>query len=95
MRREAYHARRGVDGACPIQVEQGNLANLGLARDLLDRGAQVVVADGPPIGQRDFTGGDAAPVWSYLRARAEAIVANGEPLASTLQRLLPKLSPQR
>ncbi len=51
-----------------VQFGPGNVANLDTAREALARGHRVLLFSPTPIGERDFTGGEASAVYEELRS---------------------------
>jgi cobalamin transport system ATP-binding protein len=62
----------------------GNVANLRLALQAAREGVRVVLVEGIPIAERDFTRGAATELWGELRAIGE-VVASAEDLVSVVQ----------
>ncbi|MFL5800130.1 MAG: ABC transporter ATP-binding protein [Actinomycetota bacterium] len=62
----------------------GNVANLRLALHAAREGTRVVLVEGIPIAERDFTGGEAAALWRELRALGET-VASADALAAAIR----------
>ncbi|HEY7280867.1 MAG TPA: ABC transporter ATP-binding protein [Actinomycetota bacterium] len=59
----------------------GNVANLRLAVEAARSGVRVVLVEGIPMAERDFTGGEASRLWSELRSSGE-IVGSPDELVS-------------
>jgi iron complex transport system ATP-binding protein len=51
----------------------GNVANLRLAVQAAREGIRVVLVEGIPMAERDFTGGEASRLWFELRRTAEVV----------------------
>jgi iron complex transport system ATP-binding protein len=62
----------------------GNVANLRLALHAAREGTRVVLVEGIPIAERDFTGGDATALWRDLRALGET-VASADALVAAIR----------
>jgi iron complex transport system ATP-binding protein len=59
---------------------RGNVANLRLALEAARSGVRVVLVEGIPMAERDFTGGEASRLWSEL-GRSGEVVGSPEELA--------------
>jgi iron complex transport system ATP-binding protein len=62
----------------------GNVANLRLASRAAREGVRVVLVEGIPMAERDFTGGDATGLWDELRRTGE-VVGTPEDLAQRVR----------
>ena len=62
---------------CDAPFGPGNVANLRLALEAARAGVTTVLVEQVPIEERDFTGGEAADLWSAL-ARAATVVGRYE-----------------
>jgi hypothetical protein len=55
---------------CDVPFGPANLENLRLAVEAAEAGMETIVVDQMPIGERDFTGGEATALWGRVKARA-------------------------
>jgi iron complex transport system ATP-binding protein len=62
----------------------GNVANLRLAVEAARSGVRVVLVEGIPMAERDFTGGEASRLWSELRRSGE-VVGSAEELSALVR----------
>lgn len=69
---------------CDAPVGPGNLRNLELALEAARAGRAIVLVDGVPIAERDFTHGRAAELWAELRAAARTAPDNDQAVAAVL-----------
>jgi iron complex transport system ATP-binding protein len=58
---------------CDAPFGPGNVANLRLALEAAEAGVTTLLLEQVPIGERDFTGGEATALWSQLRRRARSV----------------------
>jgi iron complex transport system ATP-binding protein len=58
---------------CDAPFGPGNVANLRLALEAAQAGVTTLLLEQVPIEERDFTGGEAAELWSKLRLHARAV----------------------
>ncbi len=70
---------------CDAPYGPGNVGNLRGALRAAEEGIRVLVVEGIPIRERDFTGGEAAALWARLAARGR-VVGSYEDLAELLER---------
>ncbi|MDQ3991843.1 MAG: vitamin B12 ABC transporter ATP-binding protein BtuD, partial [Actinomycetota bacterium] len=66
---------------CDAPYGPGNVANLRAAVEAAEAGAAVVLLDRVPVGERDFTGGEATGLWERLRASG-SVAGSPEELSS-------------
>ena len=71
---------------CDAPFGPGNVANLRLALRAAEAGSRVVVVEQVPMGERDFTGGEATDLWRRLSDRAEVVGTYGEIVARATER---------
>lgn len=64
---------------CDAPYGPGNVANLRLALRAAKAGVRTILVERVPIGERDFTGGEATALWTELAALGE-VVSGGEEL---------------
>jgi iron complex transport system ATP-binding protein len=69
---------------CDAPVGPGNVRNLELALEAGRAGRRIVLVDGVPIADRDFTGGRATGLWDELRGIARIVADNGGAVAAAL-----------
>jgi hypothetical protein len=62
----------------------GNVGNLRAAVRVAERGIPVVVLEGAPMGERDFTSGEASDLWGRLVGRAAVARSYEDVLALAL-----------
>ncbi len=79
---EAMMTRADVVIVADAPYGPGNLGNLRAVLRAADRGARVVLLESAPIGERDFTAGEAATLWARLAERATVAGSYDEALAS-------------
>jgi iron complex transport system ATP-binding protein len=58
---------------CDAPFGPGNVTNLRLALEAAEAGVTTLLLEQVPIGERDFTGGEATALWSQLRRRARSV----------------------
>jgi iron complex transport system ATP-binding protein len=63
---------------CDVPFGPANLENLRLAVEAAEAGMETIVVDQMPIGERDFTGGEATALWERVKARAEVAASPDE-----------------
>jgi len=66
---------------------RGNLRNLGAAMMALEKGKTVIVVEGKPIQERDFTGGYAQASYEELRRKGAIFVKGYDKILSILNEL--------
>jgi iron complex transport system ATP-binding protein len=66
---------------CDAPYGPGNVGNLRAVLRVAEEGARVVLLEQVPVGERDFTGGEASRLWRALRERAEVARSYEELLA--------------
>lgn len=81
---EALMARSAVVVVADAPYGPGNVGNLRAAVRAAERGILVVVLEGAPIGERDFTEGQATELWGRLVERAAVARSYEEVLALSL-----------
>jgi iron complex transport system ATP-binding protein len=81
---EAMMAQAAVVVVADAPYGPGNVGNLRAALEAAERGARIVLLEGAPIGERDFTDGEAAALWGRLAERAEVARSYEEVLAAAL-----------
>lgn len=62
---------------CDAPFGSGNIGNLRLAARALAQGVRTILLDRVPIGERDFTDGEATDLWNRLRAGATIAGSEG------------------
>jgi iron complex transport system ATP-binding protein len=72
--------RAGLVVVADAPYGPGNVENLRLALAAAERGVRVVVLEEVPIGERDFTGGEATALWEALRGAGSVAGSAGEVL---------------
>ena len=81
---EAERVCRGLMGeadllvVCDAPFGPGNVANLRLALEAGRAGVHTIVLEQIPVGERDFTGGEATEIWGELRSLATVVRSYGE-----------------
>jgi len=78
---EALMGRAAVVVVADAPYGPGNVGNLRAAIRAAERGTPVVVLEGAPIGERDFTSGEASELWGRLAERAVVARSYEEVLA--------------
>jgi iron complex transport system ATP-binding protein len=81
---EALMVRAAVVIVADAPYGPGNVGNLRAAVRTAERGIRVVVLEGAPIGERDFTGGEAVELWGRLVALGVVARSYEEVLAASL-----------
>jgi len=81
---EALMARAAVVVVADAPYGPGNVGNLRVALRVAEQGIPVVVLEGAPIGERDFTAGEATELWGSLVERATVARSYEEVLALAL-----------
>lgn len=81
---EALMGRAAVVVVADAPYGPGNVGNLRAAVRVAERGVRVVVLEGGPIRERDFTGGEATELWRTLVQRAVVARSYEEVLAAAL-----------
>jgi iron complex transport system ATP-binding protein len=81
---EALMARAAVVVVADAPYGPGNVGNLRAAVRVAERGTPVVVLEGAPIGERDFTAGEATELWGSLVELAAVARSYEEVLALAL-----------
>jgi iron complex transport system ATP-binding protein len=81
---EALMARAAVVVVADAPYGPGNVGNLRAAVRVAERRTPVVVLEGAPIGERDFTAGEATELWGRLVERAAVARSYEEVLALAL-----------
>ncbi len=69
---------------CDAPVGPGNLRNLELTLEAARAGRPIVLVDGVPIAERDFTDGRATELWDELRGIARVVTDNDGAVAMAL-----------
>jgi iron complex transport system ATP-binding protein len=77
--------RAGLVVVADAPYGPGNLENLRLALAAAKRGVRVVVLEQVPIGERDFTGGEATALWEALREAGSVAGSAGEVLSAVAE----------
>jgi len=73
---------------CAVPFGMGNLANLEAAREAFYAGRKVLLANSPPIEERDFTAGEASRMFRELISLGAQVFED----SSQVWNLLPSLS---
>jgi iron complex transport system ATP-binding protein len=81
---ESLMARAAVVVVADAPYGPGNVGNLRAAVRTAERGIRVVVLEGAPIRERDFTGGEAAELWARLVGLGVVARSYEEVLAASL-----------
>lgn len=87
---ESIQQLREVVGACravvvgPAWIGHGNLANLHVVMEALQRGASVILA-GTDLEGRDFTDGEASRIWAELISMGAQVVGSPDQAVAILQ----------
>jgi iron complex transport system ATP-binding protein len=81
---EALMARAAVVVVADAPYGPGNVGNLRAAVRTAERGIRVVVLEGAPIGERDFTGGEATELWGRVIGLGVVARTYEEVLAASL-----------
>jgi len=68
---------------CDAPYGPGNVGNLRAVLAVAGRSTEVVLVKGTPIGERDFTGGEASDLWERIAARGR-VVARIEDLPAAM-----------
>lgn len=66
-------ARAEAVVVCDAPYGPGNVVNLRIVLEAERAGARVILLEQVPIGERDFTGGEATRLWTDLRVRAAMV----------------------
>jgi iron complex transport system ATP-binding protein len=75
---------------CDPPVGPGNVANLRMCLDAVRAGIRTVLLEQTPIGERDFTGGEASALWAEL-VRLAPVVPSMEALDELIRALRPEV----
>jgi iron complex transport system ATP-binding protein len=81
---EALMSRAAVVVVADAPYGPGNVGNLRAAVRVAERGIPVVVLEGAPMGERDFTSGEASDLWGRLVGRAAVARSYEDVLALAL-----------
>jgi iron complex transport system ATP-binding protein len=77
----------------PFAVGLGNLANLELCEEFVNRGTPLYVLLGLPIEKRDYTGGPATSLYRRLLSASRAQARTSQALVDQLRRDFPDRDP--
>jgi iron complex transport system ATP-binding protein len=71
---------------CDAPYGAGNVGNLHAVLRASEEGIRVLLLERVPVGERDFTGGEATRLWGALRERASVARSYEELLAAAAPR---------
>ncbi|MGH2674025.1 MAG: ABC transporter ATP-binding protein [Actinomycetota bacterium] len=83
---EVLMARAAVVVVADAPYGPGNVGNLRAAARVAEGGVRVVLLEGAPMSERDFTGGEATALWNRLVERAAVARSYEEVLAAAVDR---------